>query len=167
MLGHMAGGVHDIKATPSPCQDLAIGNALIGGESVVNPFAPSGQPGQGKLLHRGQAGAACRTKAKHRGAERGAKLRGGGGMVKMRMGDDDGGNTLAGHQGGADRCQVAGIGWAGVNQHQIAALADQIAVGSGAGHGRRVRGQNASYPVADLFNLTCSHQRLSFFFRRR
>lgn len=137
MAAHVTGGVQHLDRSLAQGQHLPILQDDIRGEGQINPLPSAHQPLSQQAFHR--VGPAClRIPERHHGGpdtgtQRGRK----GGMIQMRMGDQNRLDPLAGIQRCQYRGQVGSVIRAGVNDHHPSRAQD-IAVGPGAGHRRRV-----------------------------
>lgn len=141
VIAHVAGRMQRGDRTCLGFNHGPMGQSDIRGKALIHTFAAANL-----IAKRGHHRAAsCQSIAK------GIDRRAGGvrerprafGMIAMRMGDEDVGQTRALRQGVEDRRAVIGQIGAGVDQHAGLPVAQEIAVRAPIGHQGRVRRQDA------------------------
>lgn len=137
MAAHVAGGVQRRECPAGKDKVLTMVQVLIRSKNQIKAFTAALKPLRGKLLHHRAAARAGVSEGQNRGRVAGGQGGHKGGMIQMRVRDQDGLQPPSGQCGG-DGGKMAGQGGARVDQHAGAIALYQIAVGAAAGHGRRI-----------------------------
>ncbi len=137
VVSHMAGGVQGRDLNIADVQCLAVVQGFIRAKGQINAFTATRKPCSNKALHQGRSPCIGGAKGHYRGLELCRNPGGKGRVVQMGMGDKDRRNPLIRGEGGQNRGHVVGVIGAWVDQGNLA-LAQQIAVGAAARHGRGV-----------------------------
>ena len=102
-------GVSSTSISPQPADSVSPSrNPIVGGEVGVHAFAAAERARGRERGHHRAAAPVGRARGQDRRAGRCGQRTGEGGMVAVRMGDEDRADPFAGRQGRQDRGQMAG-----------------------------------------------------------